>query len=401
MAHPSVHVIPPLILIGIPILLVALVIARCSSFYRGHVDREIAGARYHAIDGLRGYLALGVAFHHVFLNYQYYQSGEWDLFGSGLGVFLGQGAVAVFFMITAFLFWNRAIDENGHLDAYRFYISRVRRIVPMYLVAAALVIVTAFLITGFTLQVSLAELSRSLLDWILFTFASPLPINGLARTWLINTVFWSLVWEWKFYLVLPFLAIFSGPRYRWYLVALTTGIILLFDEHSLAWFFLCGALAAMIVRWPLVQSLARTWGASVVSVAAVVAAVTYTPTPYGPTGATLLLIPFVAISVGNSLFGILTCRPARLLGILSYSVYLLHNWVLFVVALVVNAYIPIKGMSQSSYWIVGAAVVLITVLLSSMTYRFVESPFLKTKKVGRPSGLESLYGSAQVRDITR
>ncbi|SAL87795.1 acyltransferase [Caballeronia terrestris] len=152
---------------GIPVLLVGLVafglataIVRASAFYSTLVAKEISQKRFHAIDGLRGYLALGVVFHHIIINLHYYQTGVWGLTASRLTTFLGRGSVAFFFMITAFLFWSRALDALGHLDSYRFYVSRLRRMVPMYVVSAALVIFTALALTHFHQGESISDLIR-------------------------------------------------------------------------------------------------------------------------------------------------------------------------------------------------------------------------------------------------
>lgn len=379
MALVGMHVALPAILIGVATFLVAAIVSRRFTFYRSLVDKEMVANRFHSLDGLRGYLALGVVFHHLTLNYEYYRMGEWGRAPSNLSAFMGKGSVALFFMITAFLFWNRAMDTQGNFQSGRFYRSRVRRILPMYLVAASLLVITALAMTGFTLQVSLSNLIRSILAWIFFTFPGELDINGYGQTGLINTVFWSLVWEWKFYFILPFLALFSGPRGRWYVMAVTAMLLLAFDRTSFAWFFLGGALVATVTRSGIVRSLSCTWVASLLSVCFLTLAVVYAPYAQGFPAVALLIIPFTVISSGNSLFGLLTFRPAQLLGILSYSIYLLHNWVIFIVSTIVNKHIPLIALSELDYWCLGAGIVLTTVVLSSVSYRFVESPYLSER----------------------
>lgn len=60
----------------------------------------------------------------------------------------------------------------------------------MYLLASGLLVITV-----------LALLLQQVLAWLLFTIPGTPPINGLEKTYLINTVFWSLAFEWKFYLL--------------------------------------------------------------------------------------------------------------------------------------------------------------------------------------------------------
>ncbi|HDZ0419542.1 TPA: acyltransferase family protein, partial [Klebsiella quasipneumoniae] len=75
--------------------------------------------RYSGIDGLRGYLALMVAVHHFYIFYQWRIGGEWKepslVFFNNLGVF----AVAVFFMITGFLFIGK-IDKASFFNNFDF-----------------------------------------------------------------------------------------------------------------------------------------------------------------------------------------------------------------------------------------------------------------------------------------
>ncbi|WP_175857763.1 hypothetical protein [Burkholderia anthina] len=46
-------------------------------------------------------------------------------------------------MAMALLFWSRALASGGRLNPQQFFLSRVRRIVPMYVVSAGTLIVIA------------------------------------------------------------------------------------------------------------------------------------------------------------------------------------------------------------------------------------------------------------------
>jgi peptidoglycan/LPS O-acetylase OafA/YrhL len=46
------------------------------------VDEAKSSARYSALDGLRGFAALSVFFHHVAITYYFIDAGEWDHAGS-------------------------------------------------------------------------------------------------------------------------------------------------------------------------------------------------------------------------------------------------------------------------------------------------------------------------------
>src|SRR6201996_2775779 len=95
------------------VIAIAFAVAACLvrfGFFKSVVEGEISANRFHAIDGLRGYLALGVLLHHVVINEQFYRTGTLELTPSRLNPFVGRGSVAFFFMITALLFWGRVIE---------------------------------------------------------------------------------------------------------------------------------------------------------------------------------------------------------------------------------------------------------------------------------------------------
>ena len=289
-------------------------------------------------------------------------------------------------MITAFLFWNRAVNERSHIDAFRFYVSRLRRMVPMYLFSAVLVVVVALALTHFRLQEPPLELLRHVMAWIFFTIPGPLNINGLSQTPLINTVFWSLVYEWKFYFLFPLLAVFARTRTQWCLAAVAALYIWLYSDTQIEWFFLAGCAAAMLIRVEMVRKLAAGWAGSAIALIGLGATLEWQPVVYSFSGAMLLLVPFAMFASGNTLFGLLTCRPARLLGLLSYSVYLLHNLVLFLVSRLVNHFTELAALSGSSYWIIGAAVAVLTVIIAACTYRWIEYPYLRPSSRTEPVG---------------
>jgi len=247
----------------------------------------------------------------------------------------------------------------------------------MYLCSSALLIVTAIAFTHFRLLVSPLDLVRQILAWILFTIPGAPDVNALNQTYLINTVFWSLVYEWKFYIVFPLLAVFALPRVHWYLMASVALCIWLYSAPPVEWFFLSGCVAASVTRTRIARVMARSPIWAIIALACIAATVKFEASVYTATGACLLFVPFVVVASGNSIFGLLTWRPARLLGLLSYSVYLVHNWVLYLLSRLVNHYTSIATMSERAYWLIGAVVVLVTVAIAAMTYRFIEYPFLR------------------------
>jgi peptidoglycan/LPS O-acetylase OafA/YrhL len=364
---------------------IARIICHFSVFYKNSIDQELISARHHSIDGLRGYLATGVILHHIFLNHHFYLTGKWELTSSRFSTFLGRGSVAIFFMITAFLFWTQMIERKDRFDAMRFYQSRIRRLVPMYLVSASLVAVTAIAFTKFRLNVPVGSLVAQIVSWLLFTFPGAPAINGYDSTGLINGVFWTLVYEWKFYLILPLIGALALQWGTW-LVGLGVCVcILLLSATHVEWYFVAGCAAAIIVRFPTPTARSRGIFSAILGIVCMLAAIIWRPMIYEFGAAVLLFITFVIIVQGNTFFGLLTNKAARLLGLLSYSIYLLHNWVLFLMARLINHYVPIAELSHAAYLMLGVGVICITVMLAALTYRFVEFPLLRASRA--PAGV--------------
>lgn len=70
-------------------------------------------SRTMTIDGLRGYLAVGVFIHHAVIYYRYLTERIWDNPASSLYTQLGSINVSLFFMITGYLFWGKIISCQG------------------------------------------------------------------------------------------------------------------------------------------------------------------------------------------------------------------------------------------------------------------------------------------------
>jgi len=91
----------------------------------------------------------------------------------------------------------------------------------------------------------------------------------------------------------------------------------------------------------------------------------------------LLTLLFALIAGGNDLFGLLTQPFSRLLGEMSYSVYLLHGMVLYVLFNFIVGLQFAKSVSPFVYWFLIDASVPFLIVLSFLIFRFVELPPMK------------------------
>jgi peptidoglycan/LPS O-acetylase OafA/YrhL len=188
----------------------------------------------------------------------------------------------------------------------------------------------------------------------------------------INAVYWTLAYEWLFYLALPLLALFA----RGWLCLLPIAVLLFFGAlASVVFNFLFGALAAAIVHRKLLEGrLNSLWLAPLPLVALTG---WFFATGLHPLAqSALLFVFFIFVVHGYSVLGLLRTRAAKVLGLASYSIYLLHCIVLYVAVGAVDRVVGVQNLSALQYWLLAALSALAAVALSTFTYRYIEFPFI-------------------------
>ncbi len=191
-------------------LAAARLIVRKNGFY-ARTTAPAGGGRYESLDGLRGFLALGVFFHHAVVTRAYYVTGKWELPAGFYGL-LGPSSVRFFFIITGFLFWSKAIHDRGRTDAIKFWKKRLLRIGPMCLFSVFIMLMLVAVQSHFQLRQPLRSLMpRAAACCLLGAMKMP-TVNGVDPGRFNAHVFWTLGFEWEFYLVFPLLAWFALPR---------------------------------------------------------------------------------------------------------------------------------------------------------------------------------------------
>lgn len=287
----------------------------------------------------------------------------------------------MFFMVTGFLFFSKLIDgkEKG-IDWCRLYTSRLLRIVPLYLFVVMLVFLIAAYLTWGELNVSLPTLIRGGLGWLRFWQPKMPDLNGIEDTGIIvASVFWTLPFEWGFYFTLPLFAILIGIKARppvKYLMLALLGVHILMKDVSQLTPFVGGIAAAYMVRSEVFRKFAIGNVASVLIVVLLVSAVVYFPDPREAGAKILLFSVFCLVASGNNLFGALTNKASRLLGEISFSIYMLHGVVLFVTFNFLIGIPVSQSLSPPLYWLVIFGMSPSLVILSFATYKMIEHPAL-------------------------
>ena len=349
---------------------------------------DVAGehrGRLPTIDGLRGFLALSVFFCHVAVYRGVMRGGAWEAPAIGVASALGEAGVAMFFMITGFLFWARMLKEQGRPDWLRLYVGRVFRIGPLYLVAVGIMLAVVLRDTGFRVQVPPGQLATELIKWGGLGFFRACPVNGYDRPELqLAGVTWSLRYEWLFYLSLPALAIMA-LRGRFHVVAVCGIAVVLAVIVALtqaaspvasAWFcallFSIGMICASLLRVGWLPAVQDRWG-SVAAAVLLGCVVLYFRNATTAVPALLLGVAFALIVSGTSLFGLLTSRAALRLGDMSYGIYMLHGLMLAAVFHGVPAGFA-RTLTFSQHWALALVAGALAVAAAGLAHFAVERP---------------------------
>jgi peptidoglycan/LPS O-acetylase OafA/YrhL len=374
----------PYFLVSGLFLMFSLLVVNKVKFFQAAVKRS-EQSRYTTLDGLRGFLAISVFFHHAVCTYNVFHLNTWNT-SSNFYSFLGEGAVSFFFMITGFLFWSKIIKDNK-INILDFYRARARRIYPMYWFSLAAIVLITLAISNYRIELTLKEMPLLLGQWLLCIFIKPTSapfINGIDPEIINGKVYWTLVYEILFYLAIPILAWFVKPSRFLFLAAviLCLGLTLQNRHLLITSNFIYGMISAyMVANFKFVKLFSKNiFSAVVVGLLFVNSILIGHPHITNIASISLVFVVFLIIVNGNSLFGLLTMATSRYLGIISYGIYVLHGIVLFVVFNLLNNFYPVKLMSPPLFWLITALCGLIVIVLSSFAHCYIEYPFMSTKK---------------------
>lgn len=336
------------------------------------------------IDGLRALSVLGVV-----------------LFHAGLGIPGGYVGVDVFFVISGYLITSIILKDikEGTFTFSGFWARRIRRILP-----AVSVMAFACLIAGyfFLIPTSYFDFSRS-------SFAQSLMLSNIyfgRNTGYFSEVAeyqpllhtWSLAVEEQFYFIFPLVIVllcrFFKKQVLWIVAAaaclsLIWSIYVIQHDHASAFFLLPArawellagaAIAASQHRFILSRRTAEI--SSFAGLALIFMAMFLYDTDTVFPGITALLpvtgaVIFIAGCKDRKTVAsrLLSVKPIVFLGLTSYSLYLWH-WPLFSFArhLLIDIDTPTR-----------LTLVLASLLLGVLSWKFVENPFRKGTLLTRPS----------------
>lgn len=343
--------------------------------------------RHESIDGLRGFLALGVFIHHSSIWYKYLHTKNWETPNSNLFNQIGKTSVSFFFMITAFLFISKLLNLNGKKFNWNtFFISRIFRLIPMYLFSILIVIVILLTIGDWEIKVKLGAFLKEILYWTTFTIFGAPKINASDYTNIVNAgVVWSLPYEWLFYFSLPIISllIIKKASSKFYII-ISILFILVFcrfksinPHHILS--FAGGAISPLIIKYSKKKINYNSFFFSII-ILFFLSLILFFKNPNNLICKTLILIIFNLIALGNNIFGILKSSILKFLGEISYSTYLIHGIIIFFVMYFSIGFENAANMSPIKFWITIFFITPILIIISFISYQKIEKPFINFSK---------------------
>ena len=341
------------------------------------------------IDGLRAVAVVSVILFHAEIAL-----GPISVRGGFLGV-------DVFFVISGFLITSllcRELKETGQISIVRFYGRRMRRIAPALIFTCIATSVAAQFVL---LPHELERFNLSLLATLGFVanifFWSEIGYFSAAADQQPLLHMWSLAVEEQYYVVFP-LALWACVRWlgwratviliagcvlgsaalhAWGAVAMSSASFYLTPFR--VWELLAGALLATAgSRWAILVPAVRTGlgviGAGLVVVPMVSFDPLAAPSVFPVTLAAVVGTCMIILAGPQSAVGkLLSLRPVVGIGLISFSLYLVHQPIL--------AFARVRSLEHPSEMLM-TSLALLCLPLAYLSWRFVETPFRRRERVG-------------------
>lgn len=351
-----------------------------ASFIFGFRKEKTEGNREYNIDGLRYLLAALVVFHHHGYSENLIKVSVWGSSDPALA-YAGTFGVAVFFMITGYLFGEIKKDTNW----ISFFIKRIFRIVPMcYVSSVACIVIAAYIGINNAWKINFNDF----IYWFDGGVSGVRPaLFGYKYTNQINAgVTWTLYWEWVFYLSLPIISLLFNKRFTiGVCIAIIAVLINLSDylkipnlNSSFLLFFAIGILIRNIKSQYNYKTSSMLANSLAVAIMLYCIFLSNKHMAYNVLSALLIGVFFFFIASGVNLFGFITSKGSVLLGDASYSLYLTHGIGWFIMHKITIHY----GLNENLivYYVLQTLTWYLMCYISIKTYTYIEKPFITLGK---------------------
>ena len=364
------------------------------------LDLQTAHGQTAPIDGLRGVLATSVFFHHVVVFHEFLKYSVWQPSPSRFYEQLGTGAVTMFFFVSGFLFWRKAVRSSESVSWRVLIPNRMRRTAPAFYLAVTILVGLVAVVSRFERFELWGKLAKEVVEWMCFGMPFNFPsINTIDPLYLSAGVYWTLRLEWLFYLSLPLLVFFRSYRRVWlvflfgflasrWLTKLRApypwdGTVYFLLQYAVALYsaFSIGMLAVYLERMPQVKTVFQKRSVAAGCCAVGLIGILAVKPVYGLWESLPLAPSFVAVACGNDFFGLLNTRALRSLGAISYSLYVLHGLIFYACLRLVTNFVVIASLPPLTYWIMAWGIGLAVVFVSAVSFQLIEKPFIARKPV--------------------
>jgi|HubBroStandDraft_1064217.scaffolds.fasta_scaffold01508_4 peptidoglycan/LPS O-acetylase OafA/YrhL len=316
----------------------------------------------------------------------------------------GNFGVSLFFVLSAYLITELLRREKlatSDINLKAFYVRRILRIWPLYFFMLLLCWVLGPFVSFLHMEPGqvLANLFFYGNWYIAAHFGSALALSYL----------WSISVEEQFYIAWPSIVKFADRTRASPLlvpgacIPLTLAAIAILTQHRqhldvTVWlnsvvqfqFFALGAIFAFALRGEAPKISRRTRIALWIGGAGswiVASGVCRIKSPNAEVGPLRMCVGFELVALGCTLFffgvlGIATKyvpKPARYLGKISYGLYIFHGIALFITAALRKAAEHGDGSSLLVFASDRVLALVLTILLAALSYKYLETPFLKLK----------------------
>ncbi len=293
-------------------------------------------------------------------------------------------------MITGYLFWSRMISATGRPDWLALYTGRVFRIGPLYVFAALIMLSLVFSRTEH-IRVPLLTLAKQVGEWLSLGFFGNASLNADAKAAVVLPVVWTLKFEWAFYISLLATS-FAARSAKTHLLFTAAGLLgclaylafwnvelsVVASKPVCAALFFTGMVCASLKKSHLAAKLPNGI-ASILVIALTGAVFVLFPSANHALPIILMGLAFFLIISGCDVFGLLSSRPARRLGNVSYGIYLLHPLLLsFMFSL--QPVVEFALNSPLRYWTVVLLSAALLVVIATAAHVWIERPGIELGK---------------------
>jgi peptidoglycan/LPS O-acetylase OafA/YrhL len=357
------------------------------------------------LDALRFFCFLSVfLFHSFFTKYEYlkntstYYFFKKSLFGNGnLGV-------NFFFVLSGFLITYLLIEEKlskKKIDVVNFWIRRILRIWPLFFFC----VIFGFIIFP-VVKTYFGQTPNENADpvyYLTFTNNFDFIRKGLPDSSVLG-VLWSIAIEEQFYLIWPVILLILPVKHymKFFFITILISLIfralypdpMFYEHHTLSCMgdLTIGAAGAYLSRQPkFLSKIEHLNRFSIILIYASFFIVFFFREEFFDTGYYIKIFDRVIIACimlliileqnfsKNSFYKMSNFKIASKLGVISYGLYCLH-FIGILITITISEKLHINESLWSVLLIEPIAAIVITIILSKLSYRFFESPFLRLKE---------------------